>query len=41
MNMALVIKKDTLDILSRMRQQYQMDSFDDTIRLLVQQARRP
>jgi hypothetical protein len=40
MNLALVIRKDTLDMLTKMRQQYDADTYDDTIRQLIQQAKR-
>ncbi len=40
MNLALVIRKDTLDLLSKMRQQYNATTFDETIRQLIHQAKR-
>ena len=40
MNLALVIKKDTFDQLSKLRESFHTDTFDETIRQLIDQARR-
>lgn len=40
MNLALVIKKETFEQLSRLREQYRTDTFDETIKQLMHEARK-